>query len=410
MDNIIELIKNKISKYEVFLLPELVSSHKTNAKLYFSRKFNLKIILDIIKYNFMSYFGIRKRYSSNFKGKKVIYLGEYSKTKSSFEELKTKFPDALFIFNTNIPKDEFAENTLILNQSSVSFFDYNLSKKTIILFFSSFLLLIKGNVSLKEFFYFLYGAKGLAFENKISEIFVSKNKYIFLNFFSATFEGAILNKLLKDNKSKIITYSWGSNIKAKEQDFVDSDLFLLKKQDPLNLYNIYKSKYIREIGISIIHKNRFPDFDLCIIDTCENDILTYQIKINILKKIKLEKLNVVYSWHPGTQFKSQIQKEFKKFTFSNDSIKSISSSRVIIDFHSTLQSLLDESNIEFISLSNFMYDEIYKKEIPNYFMNRKAFYAKNLQTIFIDYSNFEKLKIKNEKEKNDSSKIEDYFK
>lgn len=410
IEHAINVISNAYPKEMHLLIPRLASSHINEHKRFIlGRSYSYTGYL--LKYFFLGLLGAGKRYEKGVSASKYLYIGNPIKLKNEINELHKLYPNEAFIANDkNEETEDFSkiERIFYLNDAHEKYLNPSIVRFTIIILAKVFINLIKSPKDFKVHLYALSSISYYRLELALCDALAVDRNARLLNLFSGTQEGAVINHVFQRNSASIYTYSWGSNLKSIEQKHINSDVYLLKNGDPLNLYQEQRSLYIKEIGLSTITKNN-TKYDCCIIDTCENDQLNSRVKIDILNQLNLSGLSVIYAWHPGTTDRTSLQNQFKKFTFSSNTIDAICESDIIVDFHSTLQSTLNNSKIEYISLAGYIYSRIYNRALPEYFHRDFAFLPSTLNSAISDFETFRTSELISNKQIGCHPNIKDVF-
>lgn len=369
-------IYNKFN-FWYYLVPGISSSHVTAEQQQSAWKFNLLInALKILTQNFLI------GYSNTAipaEVKYIIYMGAHKKTQSEYQEiLKTFEKEAFFIFDSG--PECINDSGINLNRLRRNI---SLSQPIFVIRYLLAVFQFRNNVDMKSINVGLVNSiRYIKLEQFFKQI-LDERRFVIFNLFPTTNIGQILNSAANNLQQPIVNYSYGSNSPALEQQYAVGDIFCLKPNDDSSkLYPDKEKVVVRDIDTSIIKKQK-KLYDLCIIDTCENRKFSSNDKLKILKQIpQLEWMNTIYCWHPGTIDKKIIQQSFPKFCYSNDTQKGIQHSGIILDFGSTLQSVLTRSNIDFISLHRIMSNDFKNEDPPIFFEQQESYKPKEYSAIF----------------------------
>ncbi len=147
-----------------------------------------------------------------------------------------------------------------------------------------------------------------------------------INFFSGSYLGTLLNYLGLANEIPVYSYTWGSNVKAKEQQSSVIGTLLFKSDADIKTYeNRIKVDNLRHYTIGnlgvgqYISASKNTHYDVMIIDTCYSGSFNFEEKYR-LYAIILENLLLKNGWisivliklHPATNDGNKLYRRLNK--------------------------------------------------------------------------------------------------
>lgn len=247
-------------------------------------------VMSFVKVMVLPYFSEK----SDINGKGFFYLSSQDKTKIE-RILLQKSTVELIVFVYDREENLSANDVLLKNVvSPLGFLDL----LSILVTARYISLNMAGSHLSDKILFYTKSLSVLAYFIALDKFFKNQKPLYIVNFFSGSYMGSLINVVGDRNGVTSYSYTWGSNVKAEEQNYsvLGSGGLLLKNDADFQSYRdrcdatFLKYVVVGNLGVKeYIYKNKNQDIDLLIIDTCYsenfNEVEKVNLYVNLIRKL-----------------------------------------------------------------------------------------------------------------------------